>query len=151
MVYSFKNPSAAIYSELFRTWEDGTKALADVAGLQIALLLQPHPVSDGRNSLGLPPGGEDLVMSVITVSYSESADDEVVREGLAAIIHKHEDILRREEVYIPWKYLNYADKLQDPIGSYGEEVKARLQAVSKKYDPRGFFQTGVPGGFKLFN
>ncbi|KAL2132715.1 hypothetical protein VTI74DRAFT_3453 [Chaetomium olivicolor] len=151
MVYSFKNPSAATYSELFQTWEDGTKVLADVAGLQIALLLQPHPVSDGRNSLGLPPGGEDLVMSVITVSYSERTDDEVVREGLRAIVDKHEDILRRQGVYIPWKYLNYADKLQDPIGSYGEEVRARLQAVSKKYDPYGLFQTGVPGGFKLFN
>ncbi|KAL2166467.1 hypothetical protein VTG60DRAFT_2751 [Thermothelomyces hinnuleus] len=151
MVYSFKNPSAAVYSELFRKWEEGTKRLADVAGLQVALLLQPHPVSDARNSLGLPPGGEDLVMSVITVSYAERADDDRVRAGLRAIIDAHEDILRREGVYIPWKYLNYADKLQDPIGSYGDEVKARLQAVSKKYDPHGLFQTGVPGGFKLFD
>lgn len=150
MVYSFKNPSAGVYSELFQTWEDGTKVLADVAGLQIALLLQPHPVTDGWNSLGLPPGGEDLVMSVITVSYSESTDDDVVRDGLRAIVDVHEEILQREGVYIPWKYLNYADKLQDPIGSYGEEVKGRLQAVSKKYDPDGLFQTGVPGGFKLF-
>jgi hypothetical protein len=150
MVYSFKNPSAAVYSELFQTWEDGTKVLADIEGLQIALLLQPHPVTDGQNSLGLPPGGEDVVMSVITVSYSKKSDDDTVRGGLQAIIIKHEEILRREGVYIGWKYLNYADKLQDPIGSYGEETKARLQAVSKKYDPYGLFQTGVPGGFKLF-
>jgi len=150
MVYSFRNPSAAVYSELFQTWEDGTKALADIAGLQIALLLQPHPVSDGRNSLGLPPGGEDIVMSVITVSYSDKASDGVVRERLQVIVKTHEDILRKHEVYIPWKYLNYADKLQDPIASYGQEVKARLQAASQKYDPYGFFQTGVPGGFKLF-
>jgi hypothetical protein len=25
-----------------------------------------------------------------------------------------------------------------------------LQKASKKYDPQGLFQTGVPGGFKLF-
>ncbi|KAF7879031.1 hypothetical protein EAF04_000231 [Stromatinia cepivora] len=32
---------------------------------------------------------------------------------------------------------------------YGDEMKSSLQAVSKKYDPEGFFQTVVPGGFKI--
>jgi hypothetical protein len=150
MVYSFRNPPAAIYSELFSTWEDGTKVLSDIEGLQISLLLQPHPVSEGENSLGLPPGGHDVVMSVITVSYANRADDDIVRKILSDIIAKHEEILKREGVYIPWKYLNYADKAQDPIGSYGEEVRARLRSVSRDYDPSGLFQKGVPGGFKLF-
>ncbi len=48
-----------------------------------------------------------------------------------------------------FKYLNYAAPFQDPISSYGPVSKAQLQAVSKKYDPEGFFQAGIPGGFKL--
>ncbi|KAJ5736907.1 Bifunctional solanapyrone synthase [Penicillium malachiteum] len=150
MVYSFKNAAASVYSEIFETWESATRDLAHIEGLQFVLLLQPHPVSDGRNSLGLPPGGEDIVMSVIIVSYSNTADDKIVRKRLKEVFNQHEDILRRGGYFIPWKYLNYADKLQDPIGSYGHDIKCRLQGVSKKYDPNGLFQTIVPGGFKLF-
>ena len=91
-----------------------------------------------------------MVMSVITAAYADAADDDVAQKGIQAIVDKHEQILRREGLSIPFKYLNYADKSQDPIGSYGPDSKARLQAVSKEYDRNGLFQTGVPGGFKLF-
>lgn len=89
-------------------------------------------------------------MSVITAAYANAADDGVVQKYLKAITKKHENILRSKGLYLPFKYLNYADLSQDPIGSYGPPNEARLQAVSKKYDPNGLFQTGVPGGFKLF-
>ena len=150
IVYSFKNSDAALYSELFRTWEDGTKVLADVEGLQLVLLIQPHPVTNGTNSLGLPAGETDLVISVVTAAYSNAADDGIVQSGMQKIVDTHERILRREGIYIPYQYLNYADISQDPIGSYGKDIKARLRAVSRKYDPEGFFQYRVPGGFKLF-
>lgn len=151
-MYSFENPSAAVYRELFQTWEDGTRALESIEGLELSLLIQPHAVSNGVNSLGLSPGaGKDVVLSVVTVAYSHKADDEVVQRGLEAIVDKHVEILKHAGVYIPFQYLNYADKeSQNPIASYGADVKARLQAVSKKYDPAGIFQTKVPGGFKLF-
>jgi hypothetical protein len=48
-----------------------------------------------------------------------------------------------------FQYLNYADKQQNPIASYGPENVAALQATSKKYDPKGLFQRQAPGGFKL--
>jgi hypothetical protein len=150
MVYSHKNTSPKVYRELFDAWEVAAKELGEVEGLQFVLLIQPHPVSDGVNSLGLPPGGEDVVMSVITVAYSNKADDEIVRDRVTAMIKAQESILRREGVYIPWKYLNYADYTQDPIGSYNEEVQSRLKFASMKYDPYGVFQRSVPGGFKLF-
>lgn len=150
IVYSFKNGDSNLYSDLFKTWEDGTKTLATIKGLQLVLLIQPHPVSNGTNSLGLPPGEKDLVLSVLTAAYANADDDDTVQKAMEAIIEKHEEITRQKGLYIPFKYLNYADKSQDPIESYGEAVKARLQAVSKRYDPRGVFQKKVPGGFKLF-
>lgn len=48
-----------------------------------------------------------------------------------------------------FQYLNYADKQQDPIASYGPENVAALKATSKKYDPKSLFQRQAPGGFKL--
>lgn len=89
-------------------------------------------------------------MSVITAVYANAADDEVIQKWLQAIVGKHESMLRSKGLYIPFKYLNYADKSQDPFGSYGPSNKANLQAASRKYDPNGLFQTSVPGGFKLF-
>ncbi|KAH6855502.1 hypothetical protein B0I37DRAFT_395565 [Chaetomium sp. MPI-CAGE-AT-0009] len=52
---------------------------------------------------------------------------------------------------LEWTYLNYADKSQDPLGSYGVENMRRMQEVAHKYDPNGVFQKLCPGGFKLSN
>ena len=150
LAYSFKNADATVYSKLFQTWEDGTKAMSDIEGLQVQLLVQPQPVTNGTNSLGLPAGDKDIVISVVTALYTNAADQEAVEKGLHTIVDKHEEIVSEAGLSIPFKYLNYAGKSQDPIGSYGQDIKERLQAVSKKYDPNGLFQTGVPGGFKLF-
>lgn len=139
-----------MYSEMFKAWEEGIQPIADVEGLQIVLLIQPHPVTNGTNSLGLEPGQKDEIVSVITGAYTNPEDDDVVQSGMDAIATAHEAILKERGSYIPFQYLNYADVYQDPIGSYGKKVKARLQDVSTRYDPEGVFQKQVPGGFKVF-
>lgn len=50
---------------------------------------------------------------------------------------------------VPFDYLEYAAKFQDPIGSYGPENNKSLQEVSKKYDPAQIFQKNAPGSWKL--
>lgn len=149
-MYSFQNSDADLYSELFETWEVGTQTLAHIEGLQVQFLVQPQPVTNGTNSLGLPPGKTDSVISVITAAYENACDDDFVLDHLQDMVDTHVGILRRKGLYLPFKYLNYADKSQDPIGSYGRDNKDRLQETSRRYDPRGLFQTGLPGGFKLF-
>ncbi|KAF9876841.1 hypothetical protein CkaCkLH20_05687 [Colletotrichum karsti] len=150
IVYSFKNGDPDVYSELFRTWEEGAKPLSEIEGLQLVLLIQPHPVTNGTNSLGLKPGQKDEVLSVLTAANTNREDDATVQAGMQSIIDAHRAILKERGLLIPFQYLNYADVTQYPIGSYGAEIKARLQTVSEKYDPDGFFQEAVPGGFKLF-
>ena len=49
----------------------------------------------------------------------------------------------------PYLYMNYANPEQDVIGSYGSENVEFLRRTALKYDPEGFFQTRVPGGFKV--
>lgn len=73
-----------------------------------------------------------------------------MQKVMEEVIANHENLLKERGLYIPYQYLNYADISQDPIGGYGEEIKAKLQAASKKYDPEGVFQKQVPGGFKVF-
>ncbi|KAL4738957.1 FAD-binding domain-containing protein [Aspergillus similis] len=150
MVYSFKNANATIYGQLFRTWEDGCRALAEIQGLQVQYLVQPQPVTNGTNSLGQAAGETDVVIGLVTVAFDNASDQERALDGLRSIVNSHIRVLRNAGLYIPFKYLNYADKSQDPFSSYGEQRKAHLQTVSRRYDPTGLFQRGVPGGFKLF-
>ena len=49
----------------------------------------------------------------------------------------------------PFIYLNYADRSQKPLESYGAANVAKIRAASWKYDPTGVFQTLMPGGFKI--
>ncbi|KAL1981320.1 hypothetical protein VTN96DRAFT_2813 [Rasamsonia emersonii] len=46
-------------------------------------------------------------------------------------------------------YLDYSDKWQNPLRSYGAKNLAFLRKVAEKYDPSGVFQRLVPGRFKV--
>jgi hypothetical protein len=50
---------------------------------------------------------------------------------------------------LEWTYLNYADKSQSPLASYGPENVRKIRDAASKYDPEGLFQTLCPGGFKI--
>lgn len=150
LVYSFKNSDVATYTKLIQQWETDIKTLGNIPGIISQFLIQPQPVTNGTNSLGLEANQHDVVMSIVTAAWSNAADDAVVQQRIAAIADKHERLVRKQRLYIPFKYLNYADISQDVIGSYGMNNKRRLRAVSRKYDPKGLFQTSVPGGFKVW-
>ncbi|KAI0869148.1 hypothetical protein GGS24DRAFT_479766 [Hypoxylon argillaceum] len=50
---------------------------------------------------------------------------------------------------LEWTYLNYADKSQNPLASYGAKNMRRLKAVATKCHLGQVFQKLCPGGFKL--
>lgn len=54
-----------------------------------------------------------------------------------------------ENGLLPWVYMNYADKSQQPLASYGVANVERLKNVARKYDPGQVFQKLCPGGFKI--
>lgn len=61
-------------------------------------------------------------------------------------IEEVDELSKSAGLFSRYKYVNYSAGYQDPISGDGDETKSNLLAVSKKYDPEGFFQTGVPGG-----
>lgn len=124
--------------------------LADVQGMIVQLFLQPLRVTNGTNSLGLVAGRKDLVVVELTAGWDKASDSVRARRQIQRIFDSHVKVLKKEGVFDEWQYLNYADILQDPIGSYGKEKVKALRTASRKYDPAGLFQKGVPGGFKLF-
>lgn len=130
--------------------------LIDVVGLIFTCALQPLPhtlysksAATGGNVLGLDRFKDDLISLLYTVSWTLATDN--ARVG-AALKELEADIRAKEKemgLYNEWIYLNYAAEWQDPIKGYGATNLAFMKGVSKKYDPNGVFQKGVPGGFKL--
>ncbi|CAJ2503964.1 Uu.00g113580.m01.CDS01 [Anthostomella pinea] len=120
------------------------------------LTLQPYPLSllqksttQGGNVLGLEPELGPLV-SILFLTFWESKEDHemiegVLREALEAIDRD----AKAKGTAVPFKYLNYAAGFQHPVASYGGMGVERLHAASRRFDPDGLFQKGVPGGWKL--
>ncbi|KAK3988689.1 hypothetical protein QBC44DRAFT_243013 [Cladorrhinum sp. PSN332] len=147
LVYDFHNAPPATYSQLIEIAETEITKVKDIPGLTFQLFFQPSPVTNGTNSLGLAPNQKDLVLAVVGAAWDEKKDDETVNKAIRAIVSQQEKVLQQQKLWIPFKYLNYADVSENPIASYGKENVQKLWAASKKYDPRGLFQR-VPG-YKL--
>lgn len=150
--WSFINPPAEVYMELFKIWENGVKTLSDVEGFFVEFLTQPQSaVQKGVPSLfGLQPGRTDLAMMLMTAAYANAADDQRVRDGITQIVRDQRGLLRRKGYLIDFVYANYADETQGVFQSWGADNRAKLQAASLKYDPQQIFQKRVPGGLKVF-
>ncbi|KAL7934398.1 hypothetical protein V8C35DRAFT_302486 [Trichoderma chlorosporum] len=150
LTLTFKNPPAAIYTELFQIWENRITTLANVTGLFIEFLLQPQPVTNGTNMFGLTPGKTDDVLIDMTAAYNNESDDALVESVINDIVNQQRAFLNSTGYLLDFIYLNYADISQNVLSTWGNNSLAKLQAVSKKYDPNGVFQKQSPGGYKLF-
>lgn len=121
---------------------------------EITFQALPAPPRNGTspNSLGFSPNDtpeKDLLFLQIIFTFESAAAFDGFEEGLKDLLKMVEDLTKKEGVYHPWKYLNFAASFQDPLGSYGKKELKQLKKVARKYDPSGVFQTLVPGGFKL--
>lgn len=137
--------------ELFKIYENGTTAFENVEGTFLEFLVQPQPVTNGTNLFGLTPGKTDYVIVDMTAAYTKESDDALVETALYDIVNKQKALLKEGGYLIDFTYLNYADISQGVHKSWGAVNVAEMQAVSKKYDPKGIFQHTVPGGYKVFD
>ena len=113
--------------------------------------MQPSPILNGTNSLGLNPSDGRLVIALTAVSWTDPAYDAIITHTANSFFDNLDALTTKYSVKRDYKYLNYAlSPQQKPFDGYGAANKAKLQAASKKYDGGKLFQTGVPGGFKLF-
>ena len=147
----------SILTSAFQYWRSSISKVSQITGIVYALTFQVLPPAItskstplGGDSLGLDPSDGPLVICLLTMAWSSATDDAIVsrtgNELLGAIEHNS----RSKGLFHRFKYLNYANYDQSPFEGYGPEGHAKLQAVSRQYDPSGFFQRSMPGGFKVF-
>uniref|UniRef100_A0A8H7NQV5 FAD-binding PCMH-type domain-containing protein n=1 Tax=Bionectria ochroleuca TaxID=29856 RepID=A0A8H7NQV5_BIOOC len=134
----------------------GIKPLLDVQNITLSFTFQPHAVSlfektsnnDG-NGLGLGPSNGPIMSVLLLAWWDNPGDDGLVLGTGKSILEQIRSEASARGTLIPFIYMDYAFNDQDVIGSYGSGNKKFLQTVSKRYDSRGLFQTGVPGGWKV--
>ena len=157
---TFKNDIETIKKavELHEIAVNNVKAKSPSGDLTSMCLFQALPAfyskivaENGGNLMGLEQIEEDsiLFMAGIHVKEAEMAEygDAQAKEWLKGV----EDFARERGTYVEWQFLNYADKSQNPLASFGAENLAKMKEVAQQYDPEGVFQIQSPGGFKLSN
>ncbi|KAI9817003.1 MAG: hypothetical protein M1826_001699 [Phylliscum demangeonii] len=126
--------------------------LAAVAAIGTAAIGTAGYDADPRARNGSAAAGrpDALVLTLLTVFWGDAADDDRIERAARDTFARADAVARDMGLARDWIYLNYAASWQDPFAGYGEPNRARLQQISRVYDPNAVFQTMVPGGFKLF-
>lgn len=142
-------------------WELGdatVKSLLSVAALNVILTYQPLPhalytagLKNGPNVLGLERFDDDLINLLFTVSWPLASDNVRVEAAFKSLETTIIAKMAERGVANEWVYLNYGAYWQNPLRSYGEQSFNFMKRVAERYDPRGLFQNGMPGGYKLKN
>ncbi|KAI1639660.1 FAD-binding domain-containing protein [Biscogniauxia mediterranea] len=108
-----------------------------------------HGQERGGNILGISEKEGNAVILLGSLGVNGLDQEALGRKKMLAWKDELEQYTKGASTYIPYRYMNYADGSQDVVSSYGEQSVLKMQAVSRKYDPDGIFQTRVPGGFKI--
>ncbi|KAH6628164.1 hypothetical protein F5144DRAFT_578139 [Chaetomium tenue] len=109
-----------------------------------------NSVAAGRNVMGVERQQHNGILfhaiSMVMTNEQEAFAYEKVKTWVDSVEEFSRGI---EGGLLEWRYLNYANKTQDPMATYGEENIRLMQGVAAKYDPEEVFQRLCPGGFKV--
>ena len=118
-------------------------------GAAALVIFQKVSAKVPSNPLGLDTSQGPLVFCLLSITWNNAEDDSLVYRVADALIEKIDEVNIAAGLFNRCKALNYAAGSQNPTGSYGRRSVESFRKVSGKYDPEVFFQTRVPGGFKL--
>jgi hypothetical protein len=154
---SFISPT--IVHRIHTLWKDLIPEICEqyayakpVAEITFQALAAPPRNGTSPNSLGFSSNEtpeKNMFFLQLVFTFEDAAASDGFEEALKDLIGLIEGLTKEEGVFHKYKYLNFAASFQDPFTSYGIDELEKLKSVAKKYDPRGVFQTQVPGGFKL--
>jgi len=154
---SFKPDPRAISIANHTIFDGALTALKDVANCSITFSYQPiskawvqASQAAGGNALDLDPHQGTFVSGLISTTWSNAADDEIVNN----FSRKAAATIAAETVALGLGYdfvfLNDAGHGQSPFETYGSgRSLPALRAIQKKYDPKGVLLNLLAHGFPL--
>ena len=150
------HPTIQFMLDIRVLWQAAVAKLQSVEGLMFSFVFQPvskevltQSAARGPNSLGLKVSDGPFVVCLINPLYTKYSDDALVLATVLDLVKKVDALAVKQGVSIPYRFMNYGYKTQKILEGYGAANVAKMKTVSKRYDPTGFFQTQVPGGYKI--
>ncbi|KAL3302805.1 6-HYDROXY-D-NICOTINE OXIDASE [Colletotrichum asianum] len=139
-------------AEVFESLVKMMKGQAPDHDFAFQMVLQPLPLSFGKHSavrggnmFGLEHIKDDCVLLVWTVEVATpELRTNVAFPALKGAIDEIEAYAKSVNGDVKFRYLNYCDASQDPLGSYGEENVRKMREAAEKYDPAGFSKEECP-------
>jgi len=158
--FTFKQ-SEPLEEKLIAILEEGIEKVKGVSGIVAPMIMQPLAKNTlklmkkhGGNILGLREEDGPLAIYIISFSWTDPADDELLFKVTRDIVERSEEAAKEAGLWHPFKYVNYAEDWQaDGIyPGYGEENFKWLQELQRKYDPeQTFTKGGLCGGYFRLN
>ncbi|KAK6840518.1 hypothetical protein PG995_016272 [Apiospora arundinis] len=160
----------ALLNTIIDMWYDLVRATRHKAGFMITLAFLPVPscvieASCARrrggtqyrsnigattsNFFGLRPEDGPLVIVETCHNWHEAADDPFAFEMIDAFLRDVDRVASERGLGSRWVFPNYAQPDEKVIQAYGDDRLTQLKRVASRWDPDGFFQKRVVGGFKI--
>ncbi|KAK7931575.1 hypothetical protein PG985_002287 [Apiospora marii] len=114
-----------------------------------------HNAQDGggteatANFFGLRPEDGPLVIVEICHNWYHATDDAEAFAPVDAFLRDVDRVASERGLGSRWVFPNYAQPDERVMQAYGQDRLAQLRRVASKWDPEGFFQKRVVGGFKI--
>jgi hypothetical protein len=136
-----------------KVWRSASTQLGSIENFMSVLTYQQFPPQRVENAFGFDPKAnlhEKLVVLIVSEYWSQPDTDayDKIKSVTKSLFDQIETLTKQENVYHPFKYVNYAGQWQDPYKGVTPAAYAKLKAVSKVYDPDSVFQKQAVG-FKL--
>ncbi|KAI1370392.1 FAD-binding domain-containing protein [Hypoxylon crocopeplum] len=151
-----KRPDVSLMEAFHKKWQNMLSKIQDVEGLTFSFWF--HPITKamlessakaGGNAMSISPSDGPLFIVLVNPGWDRPGDDERVFAVVQDFVAEIRQLAKEKKLLHRYIFMNYAYQADDTIAGYGEESILKLRDTSRKYDPEGIFQKGVPGGFKL--
>lgn len=149
-------PDVDLLLEIQELAQKAIKPIQQIKDLAFSTVLQPitmqmlqKSAESGPNALGLKAVDGPYINVLINPVWSDAKDDDQILQTSLDLLNAIDKAAEAKGKSARYRFMNYSYGTQKVIESYGESAGQFLRQVSAEYDPKGFFQKNVPGGFKL--
>ncbi|KAI1385522.1 uncharacterized protein F4822DRAFT_413320 [Hypoxylon trugodes] len=115
----------------------------------VPTLFAQNSLASGGNVLGIERNKENCILFQISTMMKTPEQLAFAYAKLSACVETVKQYAASVDGLTEWNYMNYADKSQNVLSSYGADNVKKMKDVAAKYDPQQVFQKLCPGGWKI--
>jgi hypothetical protein len=109
-----------------------------------------HANGKSGNALGLDPAAKGTYLCYAeVVEWIGCAYDNIVRDWVVNTTFAINNATDAAGLFDSFNYMGDSAWFQNMYPGYGADNEADLLRISREYDPERFYQTSLPGGFKI--